>query len=134
MKLTNSPTKVLDCGKHTKTESFILKDYYQSDRPTPPFYRHSQTDLTEWDEQQQHQHHHENGRPNGHSNGGGGNNNHHASHPNRRSGPPEREPPQGSNGYGQSSYGRNGSHYNGKDKQQQHDDWEDGDRLRREPR
>ena len=26
------------------------QEYYQSDRPTPPHYRHSQTDLTEWDE------------------------------------------------------------------------------------
>lgn len=36
--------------RHTKSNRFILKDYYQSDRhPTPPFYRHSQTDLTEWE-------------------------------------------------------------------------------------
>lgn len=27
-----------------------LQEYYQSDRPTPAQYRHSQSDLTEWDE------------------------------------------------------------------------------------
>lgn len=27
-----------------------MKEYYQSDRPTPAQYRHSQSDLTEWDE------------------------------------------------------------------------------------
>ncbi|XP_055322446.1 uncharacterized protein F09G8.5 isoform X2 [Sitodiplosis mosellana] len=27
-----------------------MKEYYQSDRPTPAHYRHSQSDLTEWDE------------------------------------------------------------------------------------
>lgn len=27
-----------------------MKEYYQSDRPTPAHYRHSQNDLTEWDE------------------------------------------------------------------------------------
>lgn len=26
------------------------QEYYQSDRPTPAHYRHSQSDLTEWDE------------------------------------------------------------------------------------
>ncbi|XP_036338165.1 putative uncharacterized protein DDB_G0272516 isoform X4 [Rhagoletis pomonella] len=32
-----------------------MKEYYQSDRPSyPAHYRHSQTDLTEWEEQQQH--------------------------------------------------------------------------------
>ena len=32
--------------------SFILKEYYQSDRPSsyPAPYRHSQNDLTEWEE------------------------------------------------------------------------------------
>ncbi|XP_060655565.1 transcription factor mef2A isoform X2 [Drosophila nasuta] len=33
-----------------------MKEYYQSDRqPYPAHYRHSQTDLTEWEEHQQHQ-------------------------------------------------------------------------------
>lgn len=27
-----------------------FQEYYQSDRPTPAHYRHSQSDLTEWDE------------------------------------------------------------------------------------
>lgn len=45
-----------------------MKEYYQSDRPTPPQYRHSQTDLTEWDET-----------------------NHSGREPQRRSGPPERD-------------------------------------------
>ncbi|XP_049313071.1 homeotic protein antennapedia isoform X9 [Bactrocera dorsalis] len=32
-----------------------MKEYYQSDRPSyPAHYRHSQTDLTEWEEHQQH--------------------------------------------------------------------------------
>ncbi|XP_023301128.2 myb-like protein Q isoform X6 [Lucilia cuprina] len=35
-----------------------MKEYYQSDRPAyPAHYRHSQTDLTEWDENHQQQHH-----------------------------------------------------------------------------
>ncbi|TMW52186.1 hypothetical protein DOY81_002745 [Sarcophaga bullata] len=35
-----------------------MKEYYQSDRPAyPAHYRHSQTDLTEWDDNQPHQHH-----------------------------------------------------------------------------
>lgn len=29
---------------------FASQEYYQSDRPTPAHYRHSQNDLTEWDE------------------------------------------------------------------------------------
>lgn len=136
----------MNCANTTKMDSFILKEYYQSDRPTPPFYRHSQTDLTEWDEQQ----HNEHGRHNGHGHsshhhhGGHSNNNNYqqqnqsngsASQLNRRSGPPEREPPQGGNGFNQ-SYGRNGStvNSNGKDRQQSQDDWEDGDRLRRDSR
>ncbi|XP_059613719.1 uncharacterized protein F09G8.5 isoform X3 [Phlebotomus argentipes] len=46
-----------------------MKEYYQSDyqKPHPASYRHSQMDLTEWDEQQQQQHHQ-------------------APHPNRRNG------------------------------------------------
>lgn len=28
----------------------VLQEYYQSDRPAPAHYRHSQNDLTEWDE------------------------------------------------------------------------------------
>ncbi|KAL7733832.1 hypothetical protein ACLKA6_011552 [Drosophila palustris] len=36
--------------------SHSMKEYYQSDRsPYPAHYRHSQTDLTEWEEHQQHQ-------------------------------------------------------------------------------
>lgn len=45
-----------------------MKEYYQSDRPPPAQYRHSQSDLTEWDETNQP------GRE-----------------PQRRSGPPERD-------------------------------------------
>lgn len=30
-----------------------MQEYYQSDRPTPAHYRHSQNDLTEWDETNQ---------------------------------------------------------------------------------
>ena len=30
--------------------SMLWQEYYQSDRPTPAHYRHSQSDLTEWDE------------------------------------------------------------------------------------
>ncbi|KAG4074066.1 hypothetical protein HA402_014271 [Bradysia odoriphaga] len=48
-------------------------EYYQSDRPTPTHYRHSQTDLTEWDESPQNEH------------------NRQVPH-HRRSGPSEREP------------------------------------------
>ncbi|XP_037044144.1 TPR-containing protein DDB_G0280363 isoform X2 [Bradysia coprophila] len=50
-----------------------MKEYYQSDRPTPTHYRHSQTDLTEWDESPQNEH------------------NRQVPH-HRRSGPSEREP------------------------------------------
>lgn len=32
-------------------QSIHQQEYYQSDRPTPAHYRHSQSDLTEWDEQ-----------------------------------------------------------------------------------
>lgn len=45
-----------------------MKEYYQSDRPTPAQYRHSQSDLTEWDET-----------------------NNSGREPQRRSGPPERD-------------------------------------------
>lgn len=31
----------------------MQQEYYQSDRPTPAHYRHSQNDLTEWDETNQ---------------------------------------------------------------------------------
>lgn len=51
------------------------QDYYQPERPTPAHYRHSQNDLTEWDENN---HHH--GRD-------------HHPPPHRRSGPTEREAP-----------------------------------------
>lgn len=90
---------------------FNAQDYYQSERPTPPQYRHSQTDLTEWDENAH----------NEHSRNTQNNNHHHTNHQQRRSGPTtDRE--SSSAGY---AY-RNGS----KDK----DDWEDVDRSRREGR
>ncbi|XP_017483909.1 PREDICTED: ell-associated factor Eaf-like isoform X7 [Rhagoletis zephyria] len=38
-----------------RSSSPMKEEYYQSDRPSyPAHYRHSQTDLTEWEEQQQH--------------------------------------------------------------------------------
>ncbi|XP_055911148.1 alpha-protein kinase 1 isoform X7 [Eupeodes corollae] len=45
-----------------------MKEYYQSDRPSyPAHYRHSQTDLTEWEEHQQHNNQYTNGVvPRGH--------------------------------------------------------------------
>ncbi|XP_055842086.1 myb-like protein I isoform X1 [Episyrphus balteatus] len=45
-----------------------MKEYYQSDRPSyPAHYRHSQTDLTEWEEHQQHNNQYSNGvAPRGH--------------------------------------------------------------------
>ncbi|XP_065359842.1 GATA zinc finger domain-containing protein 10 isoform X4 [Calliphora vicina] len=43
-----------------------MKEYYQSDRPAyPAHYRHSQTDLTEWDEHHTQQQHHSNHNPYG---------------------------------------------------------------------
>lgn len=94
----------------------MLKEYYQSDRPTPPHYRHSQTDLTEWDESPHNEHnrnhHHQHGpqQSQRRSGGGGG-------------GPPERDGTS-FNGY---PY-RNGS----KDKE---DFWEDNnERPRRDGR
>lgn len=83
--------------KNNSTSLFFIKEYYQSDRPTPAHYRHSQSDLTEWEESNQNrdQHHQ------------------------RRSGPSEREVP--------SNYPlRNGS----RDKEE----WDDGDRVRRDGR
>lgn len=52
-----------------------MQEYYQGDyqRQPPPQYRHSQSDLTEWDENQH------NGNTNGHQTNG------HSNGPNRRS-------------------------------------------------
>lgn len=96
-------------AQQTKKSSFLSKEYYQSDRPTPPYYRHSQTDLTEWDENPQNDH----GRS-------------HPAQPHRRSGPPEREPPF-NNGYQH----RNGTTPHAKDKS---DDWDEPERNRRDSR
>lgn len=45
---------------------FFQKEYYQSDRPSyPAHYRHSQSDLTVWDEHQSQQQQHSNHNPYG---------------------------------------------------------------------
>lgn len=103
---------------------FSYQEYYQSDyqRQNPPaHYRHSQLDLTEWDESNQNPHHMNNN--NGHSS------NHASSyhqpphaHPNRRSigGNSERDLYQYRNGNAKGSDPR--------------DEWEDVDRRRNENR
>ncbi|XP_053683192.1 uncharacterized protein LOC128733559 isoform X2 [Sabethes cyaneus] len=101
-----------------------MKEYYQSDyqRQNPPaHYRHSQLDLTEWDESNQNPHHMNNN--NGHSsNHVSGYNHAPHGHPNRRSigGNSERDLYQYRNGNAKGSDPR--------------DEWEDVDRRRNENR
>ncbi|XP_055842096.1 cilia- and flagella-associated protein 410 isoform X9 [Episyrphus balteatus] len=55
-------------SQQRRSSSPIKEEYYQSDRPSyPAHYRHSQTDLTEWEEHQQHNNQYSNGvAPRGH--------------------------------------------------------------------
>ncbi|XP_055842095.1 probable serine/threonine-protein kinase DDB_G0280133 isoform X8 [Episyrphus balteatus] len=64
----NTEESLSETNNQGSVPSSPLQEYYQSDRPSyPAHYRHSQTDLTEWEEHQQHNNQYSNGvAPRGH--------------------------------------------------------------------